>query len=180
MSTSPNDVAAVERFNALDDGEARKLLESCLAVPRWVDELAEGRPYVSVDALVTTAKEAASTLTEADVGAALARHPRIGERAGEGHDAEFSSQEQSGVDHGDQAVASALLRGNREYEERFGRVFLIRAAGRSSAEILAELDRRLTNSGPDEVAEVVTQLGEIAVLRLEQSVRSDASADGSR
>jgi len=180
VNTSPDDAAAIARFNALGDGEARTLLASCLAVPRWIEELATGRPYASVGALVATAKASASALTEVEVAAALARHPRIGERARAGHDAEFSIREQSGVDQGDRAVATALLRGNHEYEERFGRVFLIRAAGRSSDEILAELERRLGNSETDEIAEVVTQLSEIAVLRLEQSVRSDPSADGSR
>ena len=47
---------------------------------------------------------------------------------------------------------------------------LIRAAGRSADEILAELKRRLDNTDEDEFAEVVTQLGEIALLRLEQVI----------
>ena len=55
------------------------------------------------------------------------------------------------MDHGDAAVMAALAEGNREYEQRFGRVF-IRAAGRSSSEVLAEPRRRLGNddapSGP--------------------------------
>ncbi|MBR7552297.1 OHCU decarboxylase, partial [Mycobacterium tuberculosis] len=46
------------------------------------------------------------------------------------------------------------------------RVFLIRAAGRTPEEILAERDRRMTNTPEDELAEVGDQLIEIAVLRL--------------
>ena len=102
--------------------------------------------------------------------AALARHPRIGERAGAGHDAEFSESEQSDVDRDDAEVARALIEGNAAYERRFDRVFLIRAAGRSSQEILDELHRRLDNSDEDELAEVIRQLGEIALLRLGQVV----------
>ena len=48
-----------------------------------------------------------------------------------------------GVDPADAAIAAALAEGNRAYEERFGRVFLIRAAGRSAPEILAALTERL-------------------------------------
>jgi 2-oxo-4-hydroxy-4-carboxy-5-ureidoimidazoline decarboxylase len=127
-----------------------------------------GRPYARMDDVVARARAAAAALTPSEVAMALARHPRIGERATAGHDAAFSSAEQSGVDRSDGEVARALDLGNAAYEERFGRVFLIRATGRSAEEVLAELDRRLANSDPDEQAEVVSQLGEIAILRLEQ------------
>ena len=56
--------------------------------------------------------------------------------------------------------------GNRAYEERFGRIFLIRAAGRSRPEILAELHRRLALTDDAEAAEVADQLRQIALLRL--------------
>ena len=60
------------------------------------------------------------------------------------------------------------MEGNRAYEERFDRVFLIRAAGRDGDEILAELERRLGNDDATERAETVDQLLQIALLRLEQ------------
>ena len=171
MSTRTSD-SNVDSFNALEDSEARKLLESCLAVERFVDEVVSARPYGSVAELVSNAQRVASTLSGAEVAAALARHPRIGERAGAGHDVEFSQHEQSGVDQSDQVVVQALADGNAAYEAKFDRVFLIRAAGRSADEILAELQRRLGNTEEAEFAEVVTQLTQIAVLRLEQSVQS--------
>ena len=67
-------------------------------------------------------------------------------------------------------MAERLAAGNRAYEERFDRVFLIRAAGRDAPEILAELERRLGNDDATERGETVTQLREIALLRLEQVV----------
>ena len=57
--------------------------------------------------------------------------------------------------------------GNREYEEKFGRVFLIRAAGRTAPEILQALNSRLANTPAEEDTIVAQQLREIAVLRLE-------------
>jgi len=59
-----------------------------------------------------------------------------------------------------------LAGGNREYEQRFDRVFLVRAARRSSSEILAELRRRLDNDDDTERAETAAALREIALLRL--------------
>jgi 2-oxo-4-hydroxy-4-carboxy-5-ureidoimidazoline decarboxylase len=79
----------------------------------------------------------------------------------------MSRSEQAGVDPADTAVAEALARGNREYEEKFGRVFLIRAAGRTAPEILAALHERLANTPAQEDAIVAQQLREIALLRLE-------------
>jgi 2-oxo-4-hydroxy-4-carboxy-5-ureidoimidazoline decarboxylase len=156
-------------FNALPEAEARTQLATCLDVPRWVDTVLDGRPYDDLDALLAVATYAAE-LDDAELEAALAKHPRIGERAGAGHDAAFSAKEQSGVDRSDADVAERLVAGNRAYEERFDRVFLIRAAGRDASEILSELERRLGNDDVAEREETLTQLRQIALLRLEQVV----------
>ncbi len=160
---------SLDEFNALPEAEARERLTTCLDVPRWVDTVLEGRPYADQAALQAVATNAAE-LDDAELEAALARHPRIGERASAGHDAAFSAKEQSGVDRDDADVAERLAAGNRAYEERFDRVFLIRAAGRDAPEILGELERRLGNDDETERGETVTQLREIALLRLEQVV----------
>ena len=72
------------RFNELSEADARAELESCLHVPRWVDVMLEGRPYASVPSALHRARLAATSFTDAELEAALARHPRIGERAGAG------------------------------------------------------------------------------------------------
>lgn len=159
----------LDAFNALPEAEVRERLTTCLDVPRWVDTVVAGRPYADLGALRAVATNAAE-LDESELEAALARHPRIGERAGAGHDAAFSSKEQSGVDRCDAAVAQGLADGNRAYEDRFDRVFLIRAAGRDAAEILGELQRRLDNDDDAERSETIDQLRQIALLRLEQVV----------
>jgi 2-oxo-4-hydroxy-4-carboxy-5-ureidoimidazoline decarboxylase len=66
----------------------------------------------------------------------------------------------------EESVRAAILDGNRAYEERFDQVFLIRAAGRSPGEMLAELHRRLENDPDDERAEVSEQLAQITGLRV--------------
>ncbi len=161
----------VEAFDTLPRDEARARLLSCLAVPRWADEVLAGRPYAAWAPLQESAARAAGQLTDEELEAALARHPRIGERAGATHDAEHSRREQAGVDPGDLQLAARLAAGNAAYERRFDRVFLIRASGRSAPGILQELDRRLASTDEAERAEVITQLREIALLRLEEIVR---------
>jgi 2-oxo-4-hydroxy-4-carboxy-5-ureidoimidazoline decarboxylase len=155
----------LEALNALPEQEVRERLASCLHVDRWVDTVLAGRPYADRDALVAVATNAATDLDDDELASALASHPRIGDRA-DGQ----SGREQAGVDRDDAEVAQRLADGNRAYEDRFGRVFLIRAAGRDAPEILAELERRLRNDDATERAETVTQLREIALLRLDQVI----------
>ena len=160
----------LEELNALPEAAARERLAECLDVDRWVDTVLVGRPYGDVGALRQVAETAAASLTDDELAQAVARHPRIGERAATGHDAAHSAREQAGVDRDDADVNERLATGNRAYEERFDRVFLIRAAGRDAEEILAELTRRLGNDDETERDETVTQLREIALLRLEGMV----------
>ena len=99
---------SLEDFNALPEAEARTQVATCLDVPRWVDTVLAGRPYADLDALLAVASIAAE-LDDEELETALARHPRIGERAGAGHDAAFSAKEQSGVDQSDAEVAERLV-----------------------------------------------------------------------
>lgn len=146
--------------------ERERLLE-CLRVERWADALA-GRDFETADALVAAGMEAATPLSEPEIDEALAAHPRIGERPdGDGAEARFSRAEQ-GEDDADAQAEEALREGNERYEAQFGRVFLIRAAGRSRRDILEELNRRLLNDPGVETDEVAEQLREIAALRLQQ------------
>ena len=169
MTGTRSDVP-VDGFNALPAAEATRRLLTCLNVPRWAAEVVGGRPYANYAALAAQAGASAALLSDAELSAALDGHPRIGERAGDGHDAEFSAREQAQVDRRDAAVMAALAEGNREYEQQFDRVFLIRAASRNSSEILAELRRRLANDDETERAETVAALREIALLRLKDVV----------
>jgi 2-oxo-4-hydroxy-4-carboxy-5-ureidoimidazoline decarboxylase len=153
----------------LTDAELREGLTACLAVPRWVEEVAAHAPYSSLAELLAIAKAAATPLSEAEIGQALSDHPRIGEgHQGSGRSARFSTAEQKSSASTDAGLAEALAAGNRAYEERFDRVFLIRAAGRSRQEILAELTRRLSLDPAEEIDEVGHELRDIALLRIPQ------------
>lgn len=161
----------IGEFNALADGEAVAVVQVCAQVPRWARAVVDHRPYADTDDLIALADEFARDWTGAEVEAALADHPRIGERhEGSGASAEHSGREQSAAATTDPEIIARLADGNRLYEKTFDRVFLIRAAGRDAAEILAELHRRLDNDPETELAETHDQLREIAVLRLKGSV----------
>ncbi|ALU39211.1 OHCU decarboxylase [Kocuria flava] len=155
-------------FNSLTREDAVQAIRPALDVPRWLEAVADARPYWHREALLGAARTAAEPLTDAEVEQALSHHPRIGERAaGEGAEASLSRAEQAAVDPSDEDVQRRLREGNRAYEEKFGQVFLIRAAGRSPEEILEQLSQRLHNDPATERTVVADQLRQIALLRLE-------------
>ena len=159
-------MTSLDAFNRLGAAAAAAVLRPCLDVDRWVHTLVEGRPYRTLPDLIAAAESAAEPFTGAEVEAALAHHPRIGERAsGTTAEAGMSRSEQAALVLDDD-VETRLAEGNQAYERRFGRVFLIGAAGRSSEEILDQLQTRLGHDPDTEYAVVVDQLREIALVRL--------------
>ncbi len=158
-------------FNSADPDEVASAVHACNAAASFAPAVVSGRPYESVDALVTRAGEVTRALPWADVEQALAAHPRIGDRvSGESAEAASSRREQSTMDTAADPVRAGLLQGNREYEARFDHVFLVRAAGRTPEEMLAELRRRLVHTPDQERPEVLEQLAQITELRIRELV----------
>ncbi|GAA1077163.1 MULTISPECIES: 2-oxo-4-hydroxy-4-carboxy-5-ureidoimidazoline decarboxylase [Tsukamurella] len=164
-------------FNALDSRDAARLVRVWAAVPAWADAVVAARPYGSTAELVEHASALSAEWTAEDLDAALAHHPRIGQRAtGNDADARASASEQAAVSDADTAVRAEIAAANAAYESRFGRVFLVRAAGRSAQEILVEAQRRLTNDDATEIAEGLDALREIATLRMRSDLPEEATA----
>jgi 2-oxo-4-hydroxy-4-carboxy-5-ureidoimidazoline decarboxylase len=158
----------LEEFNSAPTDRLRPALAACCDVPRWVDAILAKRPYGDVAALTAVADQSLRELDDNEVDRALQAHPRIGDRPqGASTEAAWSRNEQSGV--GDEA-RQELAEGNRQYEERFGRVFLICATGLSAAQMLDSLRTRLTHDDATEAAVVHEELRKIALLRLNKVV----------
>ncbi len=160
--------ALIEDFNALPETEAEGRLFACLANRRWAAEVASRRPYTDAQAFLTAARNALNGLTDDDWVTAFKAHPRIGERGGDAP--ESSEREQGRAMQSASVTLAALDAENRQYEERFGHVFLIRASGRSGEEILSELRRRMRSDPAMELAEARRELAQIAEERLSELV----------
>ncbi|GAA0589579.1 2-oxo-4-hydroxy-4-carboxy-5-ureidoimidazoline decarboxylase [Kutzneria viridogrisea] len=157
-------------LNSAPEPDLAERLTTCLAVPRWVREVLAGRPYADEQAVLVTAERAAAELTDEELTTALAGHPRIGERAASGDlGAAWSRSEQSGVDG---SAAEEFVVANEVYERRFGRIYLVCAAGRSGPELLADLRSRLDNDPVTELAVTKDELRKIALLRLRKVLES--------
>jgi hydroxyisourate hydrolase len=123
------DPVALRVFNALEPDAAAALVAVWAAIPGWVDAVVAGRPYDTVDALAAR-RHARPRVDARRLDAALAHHPRIGQKpSGTGAEAAASTREQASMSTASDGTSEAIAAGNAAYEERFGRVFLIRAAG---------------------------------------------------
>ncbi len=140
--------------------DARRRLEEALGVRRWVDEVAAGGPYPTVEALAAAVDVAGARLTDEELDEAVSRPPATG-AAGPG-----GLPAGEGLDRTDEGVDAAIARGDEVYRQRFGRAFLLRTGGLSRQEVLDELQRRLKNDPADEAAEVKQQLRALAVQRV--------------
>jgi 2-oxo-4-hydroxy-4-carboxy-5-ureidoimidazoline decarboxylase len=172
--------AGVAAFNLLADDEAAARLSTCLKAEGWAASVLAGRPYPDRESLLATAYRFGVVLGDDELISALSAHPRIGERpVGTSQDAAHSRAEQSGVNAEDAQLAQRLRAGNLAYEEKFGQVFLIRAAGRDGQQILAALTERLLNEPAAEARVIRDQLAQIAQLRLGALLDALAPADES-
>ncbi len=159
------------RFNNLPAAAAREALLDCCSSPVWAERMLSGRPYSSAKDAVRQSSAIVARLTEPDLEAALAGHPRIGERpggagSGSARSAGWSREEQAGVSNSDEQTARELAESNLEYERRFGHIYLVSAAGRTGQELLTLLRSRLRNSPATEWQVVRTELQKIIEIRL--------------
>lgn len=159
-------------WNTMGTNEAAETILPCCGSKRWTAMMASARPFVDEAALLRSADEIWWKLDEADWLEAFATHPRIGEREAPNRasrqSAAWSAVEQRDVMAEDDSVLAALAEGNRRYEERFGRVFLICAAGKTAREMLETLENRLASDEKAELREAAQQQLEITALRLKR------------
>lgn len=162
--------AGMAAFNAAPDAELRVRLHSCCAAETWAQQLVTGRPYRSEAALFAASDRATAGLDATGLEQALAGHPRIGDspaaHGGDGRSAAWSRGEQAGVATAGADLLAELAAANAAYEQRFGHVYLVCAAGRDAAELLAVCQSRLGNDAETERGVVLEELAKINRLRL--------------
>ncbi len=162
-------MSGLEDFNELPAEAAEDAAYACFANRRWASAMAAGRPYATIAAAVDAAESAWAGVSDIEWLAAFEAHPRIGERGG--HAPATSDREQSKVASAEPETLAALAMENREYEKRFGHVFLIAASGRTGAEILESLRQRMGNHPAAELKVAAEEQRKITRLRLTDLLR---------
>jgi 2-oxo-4-hydroxy-4-carboxy-5-ureidoimidazoline decarboxylase len=158
------------RWHALPQNEAAAEILSCCGSRAWAAQLAAMRPFVDEQSLFSGADLCWQHLPEADWLEAFRSHPRIGEQHAQNKttaaSAAWSRAEQSRMNEADAAILLRMREGHRQYEERFGRIFIVCASGKQPAEMLRILEHRLRNDPGQELLESAAQQQQIMQLRL--------------
>lgn len=168
--------AVLARWNSMPSEEAMEDILPCCGSRAWARAMAVRRPIRTEVDLLAACDAVWKGLPVSDWTEAFQSHPRIGDSkapsAASAQSAAWSRTEQQNVGTADDTVKAALTEGNGAYERRFGRIFIVCAAGKSTQEILDILERRLRNDDKTELLEAAEQQRQIAHLRLKKWLNS--------
>jgi 2-oxo-4-hydroxy-4-carboxy-5-ureidoimidazoline decarboxylase len=166
--TTMNKVLA--RWNKLDAQTAAREILPCCGSEVWANSLAAARPIPDEKSLLDTSAAIWQSLPTKSWQQAFDSHPRIGQQHAKRQATEqsirWSAQEQSTAQNTADSTKQALAEANRRYEEKFHRIFIVCANGKSSAEILSILESRMNNDPATELREAAEQQRQITELRL--------------
>ncbi|MGC1414735.1 MAG: 2-oxo-4-hydroxy-4-carboxy-5-ureidoimidazoline decarboxylase [Candidatus Acidiferrum sp.] len=168
--------AALTRWNAMPSEAAAESILPCCGSKTWARAMAARRPILDEASLLASCDQACDALSDSDWLEAFRSHPRIGDYCASAESAAqsaaWSDEEQREVGSAVDEVKAALADGNRAYEQKFQRIFIVCATGKSSMEILAILRRRLQNDQTTELHEAAEEQRQIAYLRLKKWLNS--------
>ena len=165
-------IQSLHRLNQLSANDAEAEFLKCCGSTRWARAMTEARPFEALDDVLARADRIWWSLSEADWLEAFRAHPKIGEKkaatAQSTEAQKWSAQEQAGVAQAAASTISELAERNREYEDRFGFIFIVCASGKSSEEMLAIINERIRNDPETELRTAATEQSKITRLRLEK------------
>lgn len=166
---------SVAEFDALEASQAAAELRTCCGSSAWVDRMVDRRPFGSRAAVLSAAEEIWRDLEPSDWLEAFTHHPRIGEQTAAAPQparaAAWSSIEQSAMGAARAGMRADFAAANREYEERFGFIFIVCAPGKAPEEMLANLRTRLHHDRDRELRIAADEQRQITRLRLERLLR---------
>lgn len=159
-------------LNNLPDHQRKTALRKCCGTEAWVEKMDAAFPFSNKDSLFQKADDVWNGLTESDWCEAFRHHPKIGDveslKKKFASTASLASNEQASVKQASQQTLRFLARGNEDYEEKFGFIFIVCATGKSAEEMLDILQSRLQNNEEDEMRIAAAEQAKITTLRLEK------------
>lgn len=166
----------LSRWNALDPADAAREVLPCCGSQAWATALVVRRPITDETSLVRISSSIWLALPEEAWMEAFNSHPRIGQKHPQARatkeSLDWSSEEQRTANSVDHKIKRALEEANRRYEQKFGRIFIVCAAGKTSTEILTLLETRMRNDAATELREAAEQQRQITQLRLNRWLES--------
>jgi OHCU decarboxylase len=165
----------LDQLNEISAELANAELLKCCGSTRWAREMSDARPFATLDEVYEKADAVCDSLNESDWLEAFRAHPKIGERKAATDQSQqaqsWSAQEQSGVTNAERETMDELAQQNRDYEARFGFIFIVCATGKSPEEMLTVLQSRIGHNRHDELLIAAEEQRKITRLRLEKLLR---------
>ncbi len=162
----------LEQFNTLSASQLKEELFKCCGSTTWAEKLADKVPFPSIVALKHESNRIWFGCDEKDWMEAFTHHPKIGDveslEKKFASTANWASGEQSGVNVADKNVLIELKDLNDSYERKFGYIFIVCATGKSAAEMLGLLKKRINNDPEEEIEIAVNEQNKITHIRLDK------------
>ncbi|MEI9912377.1 MAG: 2-oxo-4-hydroxy-4-carboxy-5-ureidoimidazoline decarboxylase [Bacteroidota bacterium] len=162
----------LHELNTISKQQLMEELAKCCGSSAWVNNMLPFFPADDMVEILEDAEEQWWKCSEVDWKEAFAHHPKIGDveslKKKFAATALWASGEQSGVNTASQQTIEALAEGNRDYEKKFGYIFIVCATGKSADEMLEILQSRLPNSPEDEIQIAADEQNKITKLRIEK------------
>jgi allantoicase len=162
----------IEKLNNMTEDGKRAALLACNGSTRWADEVAALLPMWDEGQLLIIGERVWRELPRDAWLEAFRSHPKIGERNAEADTGEaarrWSEGEQARTHEASPETLAALAEANREYEEKFGFIFIVCAAGRTADEMLSLLRERMGNDPETELLVAAEEQWHITELRIKK------------
>ncbi len=162
----------IMKLNELPSEKAAEQFRKCCGAKNWIGMMVNKRPYADIAQINQAADRAFDELERTDWIEAFECHPRIGDieslRMKFAGNKQWSAGEQSGVSAASDEVLHRLAKGNDDYFNRFGYLFIVCATGKSAAEMLELLEGRLHNDPEEELILAGNEQRKITHLRIDK------------
>lgn len=162
----------LHELNTLPREQLKIALGRCCGSRAWVEKMLPFFPADDLVELLEDAEEQWFLCKEEDWKEAFAQHPKIGDvdslEKKFASTAEWAAGEQSGVNKASPATINALAESNKQYEDKFGYIFIIFATGKTADEMLSLLLSRLQNSPEVEIEIAADEQNKITKQRIEK------------
>ena len=164
----------LDQFNTLSTQEQYNALERCCGAEHWVKQMVAKAPFESKEQLLYFADYLWENAHEESWLEAFTPHPKIGDvnslAEKYNNTKEWAEGEQKGVTRASTETLEALAKGNEEYEQKFGYIFIVCATGKSAKEMNDLLQTRLPNKKEDELLIAMKEQQKITKIRLEKLI----------
>ena len=159
----------IKAFNKLNKEEKAKLLLSCCGSSAWVAMMMKQFPFTNEADLVDAAADIwYNQCNGVDWLESFTHHPKIGDV--KSLTKKFAGKEQASVAVASKKTIAALANANKEYEAKFGFIFIVCATGRSASEMLRLLEDRLSNTIGEELHIAMGEQMKITILRFQKLI----------